>query len=147
MLVPFRAYQPFRLSTIVPATATIEGLMSQPVMFCKVRLQNRSSSAVLEVSIDEVENLGLSADPLYTGQFTTRRLQIALSPGEVVWHDFGPPFLEPYNQTVSNIPTIYHILTAANQAVSPTINDVLAMSLYGVYELTTPAIRQPTVIG
>ena len=138
MLVPFRAYQPMRLDSMVPQSLTVEALLSQPVFMGKMRISNRSVSATMEVVVQEYENLGLSADPLFTGQSVVRRLLIGLKPGEVVWVTFSAPCLEPYNETNSAIPILFHTVTVANQAASPTVDDIVGVSLYGAYEDARP---------
>lgn len=147
MLVPYRFYQPYRLSDSSTKTFIVEGYLNQVVMDSKLRLTNRSGFAPIQVDISETENLGLSADPLLTGQVTVKRVSYTLNPGCVVWHTLSVPFIEPYSQTNSTIPSMFHTVSVRNLAASPTIDDVLGVSLYGVYEdAYGNQARYPTVL-
>lgn len=134
MLVPFRSYQPFRLADSVAQTFIVEGYLNQVVLDARLHLTNRSAFATIQVTITETENLGLSADPLLTGSTTTTRVSYQLKPGGVLWHAVSVPFIEPYSQTNATIPSMYHTVRIQNLAASPTIDDVLGVALYGVFE-------------
>ncbi len=147
MIVPFRFYQPFRLSDSVAQTLIVEGYLNQTVVQPRLHLTNRSSFATLQVDITETENLGLSADPLLTGQTTVARVSYKLPPGGALWHAVSVPFLEPYSQTNATIPSMYHTVRIQNLAASPTVDDVLGVALYGLFEdAYGNQSRSPTVI-
>lgn len=132
MLRPAQTYYPMRLDTTEEVPVVLESILgTSQVLFPRVRIVNKSPVASIQFVLEETEDLGYSSDPLISGKTTVLRLQRTLAPGEVVWHDFTVAFL---SQDADAFPALSHTLKVTNLASTPSVQDIISFTIYGLYE-------------
>lgn len=115
------------------------------LLFPRVRVYNRANNPI-RVIIEEVEDLGVSSNPLQNGAITTVRLDTTLYPvgsmlgKTLLWHDLSTPFLiNPASPNSSSVkPVLLYTLKLQNLGQAPTVADICNVSVVGLFEETNP---------
>ncbi len=134
----------YRLNTVDETSLVVESALTVPTLLTpKLRIDNRGTSRV-QVSIDEILDFGVSAEPTQTGTFTTSRVVTWLDPGEVLWHSIDAPYLVIDQNTK---PVLRHNVRLLNTATSPIDSDIVGVLIFGTAEdITLQAPFPPTVV-
>jgi hypothetical protein len=124
-----------------------DSLNVSQLLFPKLRVYNRCSHANVSVLIDELENMGVSANPLQNGTLTVNKLTTILSPSKLLWHTFSVPFLRnpvglPRSTTY---PYFSHVLTLTNLSAIVNSLDMVNVSLVGFTDIVNPGPGTNTI--